>query len=363
MALRTRSRTGVVAALVLAALVGVSVAARGSGPVRLPPVAPPALMASAIRALANPGPVTGELRTHVDLGIPSLPAGAPSPQDPMARAVDAINGDHRVRVWSSDDGLRVAELLPTAEVGLFVRRDTTSVRALAWDSVSFTAYRLGPLPVHESPPAHPEALLDPGTLARLTLEMVDSTTRVLVGPPGRVAGRSVYRLVVEPRSRETLVGRIEIWLDAARRLPLGVSVFARGRSSPALSVVFASVDFAPIDPSTYDFIPPRGANVVGVPGPATALPSLTAPHTPSGGGGLPTGDAVRSFGRGWETVLAVRAPSLSSSGSGEELDLRSLLPLSGSLFSIRLVERGDHVWWLLGAVPQVRLAAVERALP
>ena len=72
---------------------------------------------------------------------------------------------------------------------------------------------------------------------------------------------------------------------------------------------------------------------------------------------------MRVFGDGWETAVAYRIPSVQQPGGDGALDLRSLLPLSSALFSIRLAERPGHDWLMFGAVPQARLAVLERALP
>ena len=76
---------------------------------------------------------------------------------------------------------------------------------------------------------------------------------------------------------------------------------------------------------------------------------MTAP-----GRGLAAGD-VRTFGHDWATVIALRMPKLPQPGDNE-IDYREFLPLSGPLFSIRLEERGDHVWLVYGVVPQAALA-------
>jgi hypothetical protein len=363
MPVRIRSRATAVVAAASIAVAGVAVAARGAPHLR--PVPAERLIASTLEAMADPGPVSGQLRTHVALGLPSLPGQAGQPQDPTARALDAINGDHRVRLWRSDDGLRLAELLPTAELGLVVRRSAGTAEAWAWDSVTFTAYRFGPVPLEHRAPAHPQQLFDPEVLARLSLEAVAPTTHVFVGEPVRVAGRDAYRLVIEPRSEGTLVGRVELFVDAARWIPLGVAVFARGAGSPALSVAFETVGFGPIDPATFTFTPPPGASVVPLPLPSDKNEAGQAPPPRRAEPGTKVStlpDHVRLFGAGWETVLAYRV-SLPSASTGDEFDFRSLLPLSGSLFSVRLAERGGHGWLLFGAVPQARLAALERALP
>ncbi len=343
----------------MAAVAGAAIAARGAP--KLPPITADQLVAGVIRVMANPGPVSGVVRTHVNLGLPSLPGQAGQPDDPTVRAIDAVNGDHRVHVWRSMDGLRLAELLPAAELGLVIRRSPRIAEAWAWDSVTFTAYRLGPVSMEPGPPAHPGELLDPATLARLSLEALSPNTRVAVGESTRVAGRDAYRLVIEPRTGDTLVGRAEVSVDAERRVPLGVSVFARGASSPALSAAFESVGFGPIDPSTFVFRPPPKATVISLPSPAWKH-DLPLPRS-AGSTQEARSAGVRVFGAGWETVVAFRIAPSPAEGHEEEFDLRSILPLSGSLFSVRQFDRGGQSWMLIGAVPQSRLAVLERALP
>jgi hypothetical protein len=362
MELRGRPRaTVLVAAMVALVVAGLSVKARGAVPATLPSVTPDQLVASMAAALLNPGPMAGDLRTHVDLGLPSLPAQAGEPDDPTARAIAALNGDHGVRLWRSNAGLRLAELLPAAELGLFVRYSKRSAEAWAWDSATFTAFHIGPLPVSGPDPVHPLELVDPAILAGRSLAAIAPSTRVVLGSPLQVAGRDAYRLVLEPRSTGTLVGRIEIAIDAARRIPLSVGVFARRARTAALSVTFARISFAPVDPQVFRFAPPPGATVVPLRSPAGK--DLPPPRRYGATPGLLAAPAVRVFGDGWETVLAYRIPSLDRPSGDRSLDVGSLLPLSGALFSIRLAERPGHDWLMFGAVPQARLAVLERALP
>ena len=74
--------------------------------------------------------------------------------------------------------------------------------------------------------------------------------------------------------------------------------------------------------------------------------------------------AIRVFGSDWSQVVAVRVPSLTTLATGQQGDLfRQLLPFSGSLFSVRLVDRGDHAWLMGGFVPQSALISVQAKLP
>src|SRR6266542_5007137 len=333
---------------VVASGITAGLAARASTP-SLPSITPERLIASSLRALNADGPVSGQLLAHVDLGLPSLPDEGPRAQGGLASLFDAVNGDHRVRLWSSGDGYRVAELLPGAEISLTVRRTGRSAEAWAWDSRSFVATHLGPF----TPPVRPDSpvgMLDLLQVARQGLANISSTTRITLGPNARVAGLAVYVLRIEPRTAQTLVDRIEVGIDAETRLPLSVAVFARGAGKPALSLGCTSVGFGSIDPAVYRFTPPPGAAVHQIRAPAgfpmpEVSPYVTASdETP--------GEYVRTFGRGWATVLAYRIPQLPTDAAG--VDLRSLLPFGGPLFSAALAERGDHGWLLVGAVPQSR---------
>jgi hypothetical protein len=126
---------------------------------------------------------------------------------------------------------------------------------------------------------------------------------------------------------------------------------------------YSTVGFGPVDPSVYRFVPPQGATV-------KRLHALVGPMPAAGPlaelgeyAGAPGG--VHTFGSGWATVVAVKVPSdlMTSADGGSAASLPRLGMLSGSLFSIRLVPRGDHAWLVYGAVPQAAILAVEDRLP
>jgi hypothetical protein len=224
-----------IAALLLAGTLGI-IAVRASSAPQLPPVAPSALIASAIGAEARAQPLSGRATVTLDLGLPSGVA-ASSSSDPLSW----ITGDHHLRVWRSPDGMRVSESLPAAEKAIVA--GATGV--WGWDSESFTAVRVAlPDEAWSAERRWPAALLgDPIALARAALEAVTPSTEVRTARPETVAGRAAYVLVIDPRSDGTLVGRIEVAFDSEHRVPLRFEVFARGAARPALSATFDSVSF------------------------------------------------------------------------------------------------------------------------
>jgi len=100
----------------------------------LPSVSPRTLIASTLHAVANRTPVSGTVKTHVDLGIPQLPSSLSDPAGPAA----ILLADQTFKVWYGPDGIRVAQILPFAE------RDLVSDRSDVWfwDAQRFmAAYR------------------------------------------------------------------------------------------------------------------------------------------------------------------------------------------------------------------------------
>ena len=345
------------AALVAAGLVSgalVVFRAQASPAPDLPPIAPDRLVASVLQSLVDRSPVSGKVDAFLDLGLPSLPdAGFGSEISSAAGFLAQISGTHHLRVWRSADGSRITDILPRSERAVFVSR----TEAWAWDFGAFTAYRLphGMPMQHFVAPGEAAGMLDPLELARHALQAASPSTSITVAGTARVAGRPAYVLAVDPRSKTSLVRRVEIDIDAERRLPLRAAVFARGRTTASLWTAFTSVSFASIDPDVYRFTPPPGAKVVTVGGARGEAGS-------AGEYGAP--DGLRLFGTGWDSVVAVRVPKGEERTAGAGgLDIARFLPLSGPVLSVRLVERADHAWLVYGLVPQPVLAAVEPKLP
>jgi len=350
-----RRRTlGVAAALVAAAVTAaVLVSTRSSATPDLGAIGARRLVASMVRAAAKHIPIHGTAITHVDLGLPQLPStdvGAPA-AGPLG-ALSDISGDHTLRVWASSDGVRVAELLPAAERAVFATKGSLWL----WNSDHLTAYRVEAPPGMTSPTGgETPASLTPSALAARALHAIRPTTKVSVSQPTMVAGRPAYALLLQPRTTDTLVGTIEIDVAAKERVPLRVAISPRGASSPALSVGYDSVSFDPIDPSTFRFTPPPGARVktIKLPGHAASGSRQTTSVRP----------VVRTFGRGWAEVVAVRIPSAILMKNARYDEIAKLLPYSGPLVSVRLVDHGRYEWLLAGMVPQQALVAAGAKLP
>jgi len=226
--------------------------------------------------------------------------------------------------------------------------------------------------------------VDPLMLARQALTALDPTTKVFVSGTISVAGRSAYVLSIEPRTDQTLIGRVDLYVDATRWLPLGGAIYARDAGSPAVSAKYTSVSYAPVATGVFAFTPPPGTKVVTLP----PAPPGTMPQTGAGGtmpneclpamGGCANGvtkarvhalerrSPVQVLGSGWTAVVAVDVQSVSTLQKAlaqTGIDPQSLLPFSGPLFSVRLAEHGGTTWLLAGAVPQSALERAAAELP
>jgi len=350
-----RLAAALVAVLALALVAGI--AAGASSETKLPHIGPKALVATTLRAMSEAPPTSGRFQTSVDLGLPALPEGAGQLEGIMG----LLAGTREFRVWSSRDGVRIAELLEGAERAFIANPS----EAWLWDSEKFEAVHLEHMTVEDGSTRGPKGFsgpmeMDPGRAAladivRPLFKELDDTD-FSVEETKDVAGRDTYTLVIEPMSQQTLVGRIEVAIDADERVPLSVAVYPKGEGVPAVSAGFSEVSFEPIDPALFDFEPPPGAKIKDKP----AGKEEGASHwCPEGAGGQENSSgmpSLRSFGAGWTRVLAVRVEELPE-------EARRLLPFSGTLFSGAVAERDGGAWVLFGAVPQSALDAAASRLP
>jgi len=369
---RALALIGLAVALVAVLVVTGARAAVSASP--LPDLTAEELVASVLETAEDPPPITGEIATSLELGLPDVSAFGPPEghQDGLA----ALAGDQRLRLWRSGDGFRVAQLDGTSERSFTTDGET----AWLWDSSELTAERIavpGGFAGDEPEEGFDPSSADPTALAAQALALAADSTEVTVDPTGRVAGRDTYRLVLTPTPEETLIGRVEIDVDSEERVALRTAVFAREAAAPSIDAGFTSVSFAPIDPATYSFTPPPGANVTELtPGEGH---DDTASTEAEGGRGRDDGDRaerrgpqerleglgtsrpdVRTFGEGWATVVAIPRPDAGEAGAGDSAeggegggavaDLDALLPFNGPLFSVQAAEVDGQSWLLFGAV-------------
>jgi hypothetical protein len=261
----------------------------------LPSRTPAQLLAE---AAADSGPaLSGTVLQTASLGLPHLP-GNSSPTSISS----LLTGSHTFRVWyTSPEHYRLEAPSSLSETDVIRSGRTVWIWQSTADSVTEIT-----VPAHAAKPT-PAATpaLTPQQAAQQVLAAVGPTTTVSVDSNVTVAGQAAYELVLAPKDSRSLVGQVRLAIDGHNGVPLRVQVFARGASSPAISVGFTSVTFATPAPADTSFTPPPGAKITKV------NPGQNTPGVQPGGTGVST------IGSGWLTVLELPSAALTSGSPGQ----------------------------------------------
>jgi outer membrane lipoprotein-sorting protein len=324
--------------------------------------------------------MSGTVVARADLGLPPLPVGGPGSAD----LTSLIAGTHTLRVWySGPDQARVALLGTLGETDVI----TNGSEVWTWSSKDNTATHrklpaTGDRPTPFPIPSAGASGLAPDGLAKMVLAALEPSTEVTTNGSASVAGRDAYELVLRPKDPASLIGSVEIAIDATEHVPLRLAVTARAGGNPAIEAAFTQISFDRPDASQFTFNPPPGATVVEAdeatgpdhptptPGLQTPAPGTKAPGSGTPGSGAP-GDArskMAVVGSGWTSVFVAKAPAELKAGTPDQTGggvagLLAALPKvsgawgSGSLLSTRLftVLITDDGRILIGAVSPDRI--------
>lgn len=281
MSLKKFLPAGVVAALITAGAITI--------PVQASAVTLPEVTADELVALMNPDITgfSGTVEKTTDLGLPALEMSSmmsPEMVEEMAEkmpdgfddfipqlieknlfteAIAFVAGTDTIRVFASEEGFRAQILDPMGQRDIIV----TEGEFWAYDSRTQTVttrstdYRVDDADVEEALQKLSVDMTDPRAVAERLLEEAGPDTTIRVGDDHRIAGRTAYRLIMEPTSDVSLVSSIQVSVDSENGMPLGVRVFSVEQDSPAAEIAFTQVTFDVPDTSLFSFTPPPGATV------------------------------------------------------------------------------------------------------
>jgi outer membrane lipoprotein-sorting protein len=286
---------------------------------------------------------SGTVVEQADLGLPSLPGlGGQGSSDLSS----LVSGSHTMRVWfSGPDQARVALLGTLGEQDVI----TNGKDVWQWDSQKNTATHSvlsgqdaqgkdaqGQDPQgKDTPGKHPgfnpsELPKTPQDAANAALAAIDPTTKVSTSGAARVAGRSAYELVLQPRDTTSLIGRVTLAIDSQRHVPLRVQVYPAASDKAAFQVEFTQVSFARPDAAQFRFTPPPNAKVTEqkpAADNATKQPDATAQQ-----------DRPTIVGQGWTSVVIAKMPADAASSATPKSDR------GGRTFSIDALPRVSGSW-------------------
>jgi outer membrane lipoprotein-sorting protein len=275
----------------------------------LPPISAQNLLVKAAQSKVTA--YSGTVALTTNLGLPALPdlAGGANP-------LSLLSGTHTLQVAADGPDKQRIALLDTMSEYDLVRNGT---QVWIYDS-SQNAVEHGTASPHgdatQGTKKHAkdlsEANLTPQQAAQQLLAAVTPSTKVAVDGTKSVAGRAAYTLVLTPKESGSLIGRVEIAVDAQNGAPLQVAVYPAGSGSPAFELGFTSVSFSTPAAAQFNFKAPKGATVseLGAGGAAKSKdnPSAGADLTP------------QVLGQDWLTVVELHGVDLNSLAKASQSD-------------------------------------------
>lgn len=305
--LNGRTRWAVPAgALAVVGIVAAATAVADASVPTLPTRTAAQLIAEVSQAASKPpGPFTATVQETANLGLPQLPQVTQS-----GSTADLTSGTQTVNIWYGDpQHVRIAHPVPDGESDLRLNGRTLWL----WNSKTQTATKIT-LPANVSgqagngaaggacPPASSStvcATLTPQAAASQVLKALGPSTVVAVESNVKAPTGPAYQLAFEPRTSQSLIGKVVIAIDAKSHLPVSVDVFGRGSAGLVYSVGFSSLSFGAPAASNFTFTPPPGATVKTqtvpssipsglLPGLSPAQATLKISHGTASAGSLPS---------------------------------------------------------------------------
>jgi outer membrane lipoprotein-sorting protein len=312
---------------------------------------------------------SGTFQLTTDLGIPNVSdlQGA-TQQSTGFNPTDLLSGTHTANIAvDGPDHQRLSMPGTLNEVDAY--HDGQNAWLWQSDGHTVTHYILpadkpDATPDANEPPDKPTPT--PDELAKKILDQITPSTAVSVTTPAYVADQPVYELVLAPHAADSTIDHVGIAVDAAKGMPLQVTVVPKGQTKPALQLGFTSIDYSKPGGS-FSFTPPPGSTVTtkdltkkdtspepqaatvqpayarGLhrhhkgPGPAGAGPDVQMPVTPGAAATAPPGPGGRDtsvVGQDWTQVVIGRNVQLPMRGFGIR---DATTPVSGSWGSGRLL--------------------------
>ncbi|MFD3979355.1 outer membrane lipoprotein carrier protein LolA [Streptomyces griseus] len=312
---------------VAAATIGLVPALASSGDPDLPEISAQQLIEKI--AASDEEQLSGTFKISTDLGLPLdglagsfAPGGAGGDKDggaaaPQDKLMELTSGTHTLRVAADGPERQKLSILGEAsEYSLIHNRG----EVWAYDSESDEVYhaeapegRDGGKHAEKAPKAPEGAPATPKDFAEQALAAAGDTTSVTVDGTAQVAGRDAYQLLIKPKQSGSTIGSVRIAVDAENGVPLKFTLSAASGGKAVVDAGFTKVDFSRPAASTFDFTPPKGAEVTEADELETggdehgaarkALPGQLAELDALAGEG-----GFNVIGKGWTSIAEITSP-------------------------------------------------------
>ncbi|MEL0319646.1 MAG: hypothetical protein VXA46_02825 [Aquiluna sp.] len=270
-------------------------------------------------------------------------------QNLLTEAMELVTGEHRVRVYVGETGMRAQILDMMAQRDLIVSGNTvwtydSREQVAMYAELDEEKLAEGKIEAEAEISAYIAEigldLTDPQAVAEYLMSQVGDSSEVTVGTDHYHAGRTAYQLIVTPNSEVSLVDSIVVSVDSETGMPLALSVYSTEQAEPAMEVGYESISFGDQDESMFSFTPPAGTQVVD-------LNELEAQKEKVDLEMWMDMEEMESLeekpepvmiGEGWDTIVLMPAGDKALAEMGGELIQSLMTPVAGGmLFSTPLM--------------------------
>lgn len=279
-------------------------------------------------------------------------------QNLLTEAMELVTGEHRVRVYVGETGMRAQVLDMMAQRDLIVSGNTvwtydSREQVAMYAELDEEKLAEGKVEAEAEISAYIAEigldLTDPQAVAEYLMSQVGDSSEVTVGTDHYHAGRTAYQLIVTPNSEVSLVDSIVVSVDSETGMPLALSVFSTEQAEPAMEVGYESISFGDQDESMFSFTPPAGTQIVD-------LKELEAQKEKVDLEMWMDMEEMESLeekpepviiGEGWDTIVLMPAGDKALAEMGGELIQSLMTPVAGGmllstpLMNVFMTDSGD----------------------
>lgn len=253
----------------------------------------------------------------------------------LAKAMELITGEHRVRIFVGETGMRAQILDRMSQRDLIVnskevwtydsREQVATVASI--DQQKVEQGRLSAMQQMEKYAAELGLdLTNPQAVAEYVMSQVGDSSEVSVGTDHFKAGRTAYQLIVKPNSEVSLIDSVVLSIDSETAVPLAAAIYSVEQTAPAIEVGFESISFGDQDESLFSFTAPAGATITNLD--EIEKPEVSEAEKPNYEGEKPT-----MVGEEWDSVLVMPAGDMDMLAELQDNQLLSSLlkPVAGGV--------------------------------
>ncbi len=253
----------------------------------------------------------------------------------LAKAMELITGEHRVRIFVGETGMRAQILDRMSQRDLIVNQEAvwtydSREQVATYASIDQSKVEDNKLIAIRQMEWYAAEigidLTNPQAVADYVMSQIGDSSEVTVGVDHYKAGRTAYELIVKPNSSVSLVDSVVLSIDSETAVPLAATVYSVEQTEPAIQVGFESISFTDQDENLFTFTAPAGTEVTNLD--EMQVPEYEAPEKQP-----IEGEKPQMVGEDWDSVVVMPAGDVSVLAEIQDNQLLSSLlkPVAGGV--------------------------------